>query len=41
MLKYTLVNYRKSGDKLLNELLIMGLKKPGGRKLTLIGGANE
>jgi len=27
MIKYTLVNYRKSGDKLLNELLIPGLKK--------------
>jgi len=27
MIKYTLVNYRESGDKLLNELLISGFKK--------------
>jgi len=41
MLKYTLVYYKGSGDKLLNGPVYQVLKKPKGRKLTLSGGTNE
>jgi hypothetical protein len=42
MLKYTLVNYKESGDKLLNGLLIPGFKKNlKGGSLSKAEGINE